>query len=214
MLIMNQVKNIEKLNNLSYFGKDTLSQFITLSDNSLYADIKRWLKKGVLIQLKRGLYVTGRYVLVQNNLNAYLEFIAGKIHEPSYLSLEYALQKYSILTESVFGFTSVTLKSRREYKNKFGLFAYRNIREPLFDGYQIVESGGFSINIATRAKALFDFFYYKLPGLDQIDARTVKSFRLNLDEFSRKDREEFERYCETAQTKKTARLAQVLRRLL
>lgn len=209
---MNQVKNLEKLNNLSYFDKDTLSQFIEISDNSLYADIKRWLKNKSLIQLKRGLYVTGAFVAAQANINAYLEFIANKLREPSYLSLEYILQKHSILSESVFGFTSVTLKSRREYRNRFGQFSYRNIRPALFDGYQIGEAGGFTVKTATKAKALFDYFYYKLRGVAEVDARLIGTFRLNLGEFSRKDLAEFDRYCEVCGTKKMVRLAGLIRR--
>lgn len=210
---MNQVKNLEKLSHLSYFDKDTLSQFIDISDNSLYADIKRWLKKGLLLHFKNGLYVTGAFVNAQKDINAYLEFIANKLREPSYLSMEYVLQKYSILSESVFGHTSVTLKSSREYKNKFGLFTYRNIKDELFDGYQIENQGKFSIKVATKAKALFDYFYYRLPGIDEINARAIGTFRLNLEGFSRKDLIEFKCYCETARTKKMDRLSKLIGRI-
>ena len=56
--IMNQVKKLKNLEKLSYFDKNTLAQYIELSDNSLYANIKRWLKNGRIIQIKKGMYVT------------------------------------------------------------------------------------------------------------------------------------------------------------
>src|SRR3990167_7792948 len=185
---MNQVNKIQNLAHLSYFDKNTLSQFVKLSDNSLYANIKRWLKKDLLIQLKKGLYVMAPFVSAQKNITAYTEFIANKLREPSYLSMEYVLQKHNILSESVYGFTSVTLKSKRTYKNKFGLFAYRNIREDLFKGYEIRQTEGYNLRIATKAKALFDYFYYRLLRVKDFDAGFIKSFRLNLHELTNKEK--------------------------
>lgn len=207
---MNQVNKIKNLARLSYFDKNTLSQFVELSDNSLYANIKRWLRSGRLIQLKKGLYVTSDFVSAQKNPSAYLEFIANKLKEPSYLSMEYVLQKHNILSESVFGFTSVALKSKRTYKNKFGLFAYRNIREDLFDGYDIRQIEGFSLKVATKAKALFDYFYYRLLRVKDFDAGFIKSFRLNLHEMTNKEMKEFSGYCKAARTKKMEILAQMV----
>ena len=64
---MNQVKNLEKLENLSYFDKNTLSQVINTSDKTLYDNIQRWLKNNTIVQLKRGLYVTRKYVDSEKN---------------------------------------------------------------------------------------------------------------------------------------------------
>src|SRR4030043_2100519 len=113
---MNQVKKIKKLENLSYFNKDTVSQYIDVKTNTLFADINRWIKNGTLIQLKKGFYVTSNNYEKLQNKTMYLEFISNKLREPSYLSLEYILQKHSILTESVYAITSITLKSSRIYK--------------------------------------------------------------------------------------------------
>jgi hypothetical protein len=55
---MNQLNNLSKLAPASFFTKETLQKVIRVSDNSLYSNIKRWLKTGDLIQLKRGVYVT------------------------------------------------------------------------------------------------------------------------------------------------------------
>lgn len=209
---MNQIKKIKNLDHLSYFDKNTISQFIDLSDNSLYANIKRWLQAGELISLKKGLYVTKEYLKSRKNSSSYAEFIANKLREPSYLSLEYVLQKHGILSEAVYGFTSVTLKTPRLYKNQLGVFLYRNLKAELFDGYEIRQVDGYSVKMAGKAKALFDYFYYKLFRISDVDSALVKSFRLNLSELSGADLKEFARYCEVAENKKMLKLAAIIRR--
>ncbi len=210
---MNQVKNLEKLSSLSYFDKETLAQVIEVSDNSLYANIKRWLKKGELVQLKKGWYVTEAYLRRLGDPDAYRSFIANKLREPSYLSLEQVLQRHNILTEAVFAFTSVTLKSRRVYKNKLGVYFYRNLKSDLFKGYRIVSRSGFDIKEATKAKALFDYLYLRLWRVKTIDKELIRSFRLNLDEVSPRDLGEFSHYCEESGFKKLSVLPKLLRGL-
>lgn len=211
MLIMNQISNLKKLGNLSYFDKETLSQFVALSDNSLYANVKRWLKKGDLIGLKKGLYVTRDYLQNLSAPDTYRAFIANKLREPSYLSLEHVLQKYGLLTEAVFAFTSVTLKSKRRYKNRLGVYLYLNIKADLFQGYNILSRGGFDIKEATKAKALFDYLYLKLWRTREINHDLIRSLRLNLNELSAKDIREFSGYCDECGFKKFLALPKLIR---
>ncbi|MFH2062029.1 MAG: hypothetical protein ABIJ43_03520 [Candidatus Beckwithbacteria bacterium] len=199
---MNQIKNLDKLNSASYFSKNTLQQTVLVSDNTLYSNIKRWLKQGRIIQLKRGLYVTSNYYTQTLKKEAYQEFIANKLKTPSYLSLEYVLQKYSLLTETVYAFTSITLKKPNTYKNKLGLFVYSNINKELFTGYKIINKDGFKIKEASKAKALFDFFYLRLLKVKNINKELLESFRLNLDEFSKNDQIEFMNYVDLSKIDK------------
>ncbi len=210
---MNQVSKIKKLSTLSYFDKNTLSQFVDLSDNSLYANINRWLRSDILVSLKKGLYVTSEFLKSQNNRLFYMEFIANKLREPSYLSMEYVLQKNNMLAESVYGLTSVTLKSKRTYQNKLGVFTYRNIKDELFDGYTLQDKDGFTIKMATKAKALFDYFYYKLWKVKEIDTALIKNFRLNYDEWTPADFNEFSQYCHRVQIKKMMDLIPIIKKM-
>ena len=210
---MNQVKKIKKLENLSYFNKDTISQYIDAKTNTLFTDINRWIKNDILIQLKKGFYVTSNYYEKIQNKTLYLEFISNKLREPSYLSLEYILQKYSILTESVYAITSITIKSSRIYKNKLGFFIYRNIKDILFTGFNILESNGFAVKEATKAKALFDWMYLKLLRLKKFDLALLESFRLNLENFKPKEFKEFELYCELTGIKKYLQLASMIKKI-
>lgn len=204
---MNQIKNLNKLNSASYFNKNTLQQVVPVSDNSLYSNIRRWIKQNRIIQLKRGLYVTNDYYIRLPKKQAYQEFIANKLKTPSYLSLEYVMQKYSLLTESVYALTSITLKTPNTYKNELGLFVYSNIRPDLFTGYKLVEKDGFQIKEASKAKALFDFLYLRLLSVKNINQQLVNSFRFNLDEFSQKDQKEFKSYVKLSKIKKLEKVS-------
>lgn len=199
---MNQVKKLRKLENLSYFDKSVLQQFMELSDNSLYANIKRWLKQGLIIKLKNGLYVTEKYYGSRDNKENYVEFIANKLREPSYLSLEYVLQTYGMLTEAVYAITSITQKSKRGYANKLGRFSYRKIKDELFVGFDLLERGEFQVKIATKAKALFDYLYFKFRSVTRITKEELVSLRLNFGDFSKKDLKEFDQYAKKAVAKK------------
>lgn len=210
MPIMKQKKKLKELVPLSYFDKNTLSQLMDLSDNCLYANIKRWLKSGDIIQLKRGMYVTREYYLIVPNKSAYADFIANKLREPSYLSMEYVLQQFGMLTEAVYSFTSITLKSNRTYSNNLGTFVYRNLNSRLFLGYEIREDDGFSIKVATKSKALFDYLYLKTRRIHAFDKDYLLSLRLNVDEFSKDDMDEFEHYCKLAGPKKYLELPAML----
>lgn len=199
---MKQLINLSKLDSASFFNKETLQRVIEISNNSLYSNVKRWLKKGELVQLKKGLYVTKSYVQAVSDNQCYAEFIANILKQPSYLSGEYVLQKYGMLTESVFSLTSVTLKKTGRYQNVFGTYVYSNIKEKLFTGFKIISKDGYEIKEATKAKALFDFLYFRLWRLPQITKDYLESLRLNLGEMQADDFIEFESYIKLAHLKK------------
>lgn len=184
---MNQINNLSKLNSASFFTKKTLVDIIGGNDDAIAANIKRWISDGILIQLKKGLYVTKEYYQAYPNKQSYCEFVANFLKKPSYLSREYVLQKYGILSESVFAYTCVTQKKTRIYNNKLGVFSYSNVKDELFTGYNIISRSGFDIKEATKTKALFDYLYLRLFRVPQINQKTVDSFRLNLDSFTSKD---------------------------
>ncbi len=193
---MKQVGKLKQLENLSYFDTATIAQVCELEKNTLYKNISRWIKQGLIIPLKRGVYTTESFYSKQN-AKSYLEFISNKLRYPSYLSLEYVLSKYQILTESVFSYTAITQKSTRSYSNNLGIFSYRNISKSLFTGYSVIKQDGFEIAIATKPKALFDFLYLKLYRNSLITKSMIHDLRLNLDEFTKEEIKEFSDYCKS-----------------
>ena len=85
----------------------------------------RWLSKGYFVRLKRDLY---EFVGYDTELGIPDLYVANRLYEPSYVSLETALSIYSIIPEIAAGVTSVTTRPTRTFKNKYGLFFYRTCK--------------------------------------------------------------------------------------
>lgn len=203
----------QKLEKLPFFTLDTLRS--QLGKNPL-PTIKYNIKVGKIVRLKRGVYVTEEFVKkvkYQGKLENYLEFLATRLISPSYLSLEYMLSKYGILTESPFTLTLITLKTPRIVKNSLATFTYSNIKKELFCGFNFVRKSSFEIKYATKAKALFDFLYLKKRVFKVINKEVLEELRLNLEELEKSDWEEFENYLFLSKSYKMERIFRLLKKL-
>lgn len=118
----------------------------------------RWLSKRYFVRLKRGLY---EFVEQGGELKIPDLYIASRLYEPSYVSLEAALSIYSIIPDIAAAVTSVTSRPTRTFKNKYGSFFYRTCQKKAFTGYRIMLYEGFKVWIADEEKALIDFLYYR-----------------------------------------------------
>lgn len=173
-------KSITKnLESLPFFSKSTLTAFESIKTRALYQNLQRWVSSGHIIRLKNGLYVTKTFVDRFLHDPSYVELLANKLVIPSYLSLEYTLQKNNLLTEATFTITSVTLKTTRHYQNNLGFFVYHHLDQKFYFGFRKRSYGRNIIYEATPAKALFDFFYLRLAGLDPQDISTIEELRIN-----------------------------------
>lgn len=167
--------------------------------------LKYQKKEGKILNLKRGVYVSKDFVereKIKGDFAIYLEFLANKLVEPSYISFEYVLSKYSLISEAVYGLTSITPKTPRRIVNDLGAFSYFNIKSVLFSGYKTVQKGDYLIQEATKAKALFDFLYFQKRGLKKIELSFIKELRLNLEEMEKGDWREFEGYLKLSKSRK------------
>jgi predicted transcriptional regulator of viral defense system len=92
--------------------------------------ISDMLKQGVIVRVKKGLYIFGdRY-----RKHPYSkELLANLIYGPSYLSLDYALAHYGLIPERVEALTSVTPNRSRRFSTPVGLFTYRQIPERAYE---------------------------------------------------------------------------------
>jgi len=160
--------------------------------------LSRYVKRGTMLHLRKNLYVTKSYLDNAERrgiFSSYVEFTANKLYPPSYLSLDYVLHEYNMLTEIPQNLTSVGLRKTDHFSNGLGNFIYHKVKEELYLGFKVVKKGDFSILKATKAKALFDFLYLRKRLL--VDKRAVEELRLNLDEFTENDFKELEGYVET-----------------
>lgn len=111
--------------------------------------------------LKSGLFVKLRnrfYSLEDSHPSR--DFIANKLYQPSYISLESALAHYQIIPEVVYGNTSVTTKPTREFQTPIGNFSYHQIKIRAFTGYGLKLIDRDKVLIAEPEKALADYLYF------------------------------------------------------
>ena len=195
-------KTISVAEKLPYFTIESLKS-MEKDKNYLKIFLSRYSKKGKIIRLKRGLYVSKDFIdeaHTRGIFSSYLEFLANIIYFPSYFSLEYILYKHNILTEVPVNFTLITANKTAKFTNKVGNFFYHKIKARLFTGFKILEKDGFFTYEATKAKALFDSLYLRKNLL--VDKRNVEELRLNVENLNKKDKEELEKYVELESSKK------------
>jgi len=126
---------------LPYFDLDILS---SVEPNKTYLKIlfSRYEKKNRVSRLKKGMYVMKDYldeVEKRNLFSFYSEFVANILYQPSYLSLDYVLYQYNLLTEIPKNFTSVTTNKTASFSNAIGNFFYHKIKNNLFCGFLILK---------------------------------------------------------------------------
>lgn len=201
-----KAKNLNQLAPLYFFTKESLRQ-LEKDENALNFNLKYWLKKGIIIQLKRGVYSLKEKYDQERNKNLYLEYLANKLYEPSYLSLEYVMNKYSLLTEAVYNFTSVTLKSTKSLTNKLGTFRYYSLSPVLFFGFEINKFNSAPILIAQKPKAVFDFLYLRFLKKVPINIKAIVELRINWENISKS---EFQKIVKYSQMAKSVRLREAI----
>lgn len=115
------------------------------------------LAKGIVVRVKKGLYVFGDAYRTRPYSR---EILANLIYGPSCVSLEYALHYHGLTPEGSAALTSVTTKRGRQFQTPVGLFLYRTIPETGFHvGVQRVElEDGRAFLLAGPEKALVDRF--------------------------------------------------------
>ncbi|MBU2577377.1 hypothetical protein KKA69_00940 [Patescibacteria group bacterium] len=198
---------------LPFLDKKTVSALIGKTGKNLDKKILGLLKNGDLINLKKGLYLSERYLFSQPDKKAYFEYLANIIYCPSYLSLEYVLSSHGLIPEGIYSLTNVSLKSTRTFENKLGFFIYKNVKEELFSGYKRIQKGNFSIYTATKAKALFDFLYLKRNLSKDYFYELSEGLRINWEEFSVNDVKEFEGFVKLSKSLKMERILKEIRRV-
>jgi len=203
---MNIIGKIDKMPIVSLASLRLLKTNVslqTLSNEILYD-----CKKGKLINLKRWRYVTTKFL--ENKPSYYEYYLANQLYQPSYISWVTALSYYSMFSESVFGFTSISINKTSILRNALWTFFYSNIKEELFTWYRQISTDSYSVFIATKAKALFDYFWYIKHKFITLSIDDLENLRLNFDEFTKKDFREFEKYCILSKSKKMIRFGEVI----
>lgn len=144
--------------------KEKFYELACFNINQIYAwqpdfdrnNLTRWIKKGYLVRLRQGYFTFPEYKKSPD----FSLFIANRIYRPSYISLHSALAFYGMIPEAVFQTTSVTSLKTAFFKNDFGEFSYKSLKENLMFGYDLKPmADGRSLQFATPEKALLDLLY-------------------------------------------------------
>ena len=116
--------------------------------------ISREMAKGNLVKIKNGLYETNP------NVSGYV--LASSVYGPSYLSFEFALYYYGLISEQVDTYTCATFgkKKKKKFDTFFGTYTYRDVPESAYSiGVHKVKEKKYVYNIASMEKALCDELY-------------------------------------------------------
>ena len=131
------------------------------------------VKNGLFVKLRNGFYA------VKDSHTDY-SFIANKLYQPSYISLETALSYYKIIPEVVYGTSSITTKAPREFKTPLGNFTYQHLKTEAFTGYRLQEIDRHKALFAEPEKALADYLYFvDLKKISLNDRLKLKSINKN-----------------------------------
>jgi predicted transcriptional regulator of viral defense system len=212
-----KLERLSPVEQLPYF---TITGFRQLLEDGESRDqrarelLSRWKRAGYLLSLKRGVYMTRRFYELHRGDPDFAPAVSAILVPQSYVSLEYVLQQAGILTEATYPVTAVTAKNTRTIENSLGAFVYRHIKPSLYNGFSQQEYYGVILHRASVAKALFDFLYLRpLPrSLRAEDLDLAEDLRLNLDEFSPEDINEFKRHVEIGDSEKMNFILDNLRR--
>ncbi len=131
-----------------------------------------WEKKTWVTKLRSKKYIFADY----NPTNYDLYLIANRLYDPSYVSLELALNHYGVIPEAVMRVTSVTTNKTLSVETKIGIFDYKSLDPRLFFGYQIITNDGTTYKIASLEKAIVDYFYLN-PQVAEVD--DIQGLRFN-----------------------------------
>lgn len=150
---MNFLQFREKFFKLSIFTTD---QVYAWSPNFDRNNFSRWIKKGLIIRLRQGLYT-----FPENKTKPNFDFYAAnRIYRPSYISIHSALLFYGLIPEAIFQATSVSALKTASFKNEFGTFVYKTINAKLMYGYNSkkIDAERYFL-IADPEKAIMDLLY-------------------------------------------------------
>ena len=165
-----KLQNIQKL----YFGHEDIARALGITLQSAKVTANRYIKHGLLIRLKRNIYVLREK---WTSIDREQEFLlANIIQVPSYISLMTALDYYEITTQIQRDFIeSIAVKRTKGVEIEQTFFNYTKINTDLYSGFS--RTRGFFI--AAPEKAFLDAVYLMSFGRYSFDIPSIDFSKLN-----------------------------------
>jgi predicted transcriptional regulator of viral defense system len=158
---------------LKNFPAFSLKETEKLSSRVYYHRLHEWQKKGHIKRIANGIFVFADESMDE----MHLFYLANKIYEPSYISVESAFAYYGFIPEAVYRITFVGTKKTAEFRYDNIIFEYRTIHRRFYFGYNLVNWKNVTIRIAEPEKAIIDFFYLN-TGINTIGQ--IEEMRFNI----------------------------------
>ncbi len=168
MIILDFIERVKQL------GIFSITDIELLYPNIDKRRLFEWKKKGYLVKIRNEWYCLPEFF--EEPYSSWI--IANLVHNPSYISLESALDYYGLIPEGVFMTTSVTTKRPLRIEMAGHNYSYSKIKTELYCGYHLVETGRYKrkIRIADFEKAIVDFFYFRS---NYVTIKTISELRFN-----------------------------------
>lgn len=135
-------------------------------DLLLTKKLNYYVQKGLLLNPRKGIYT---------KINPNMEELAGLVFVPSYISLQYVLQKAGVVFQYDSAITSVSYLNR-EIEMCGQTFRYNQVKKEIAYNLEGIERRD-NINIATPERAMLDMMYLNsecyFDNIDGINKRKI-----------------------------------------
>ena len=174
-----ELKNIKKF----YFGYEDIARSLDISAASAKVAASRYVKQGILLRMKKNMYVLKEEGNGAGREDKFLLANMGQV--PSYLSLMTALDYYEITTQVQREFfESVAVKRSKEIQLEGSAFRYVKVAPDLYHGFKKEKN----LFIASPEKALLDALYLISYGRYSLDISALDIKKLDRKKIERLSR--------------------------
>jgi predicted transcriptional regulator of viral defense system len=177
-----KTRELSSINRL-YFGYEDIARALKISPASARVSASRYVRLGLLMRLKRNIYVPKERWQTTSREERFT--LANLGQTPSYISLMTALDYHEITTQVQRGIVeSVAVKRTKEISLNGNVFRYTKVSRASYFGF-IRQQQFF---IATPEKALLDAIYLMSFGRYALDLSAIDDEKLNRKEIRRMSR--------------------------
>jgi predicted transcriptional regulator of viral defense system len=167
-----QLRDIKKL----YFGYEDIARVLRISQNSAKITAHRYAKQGMVIRVKRNIYMLKERWLGLDREQKFI--IANIVQVPSYISLMTALDYHEITTQMQRDFIeSIAVKRTIRKEIEQTVFNYTKISINVYHGF--LKTKG--IFIAEPEKAFLDAVYLMSLGRYNLDMPSIDFNKLDVE---------------------------------
>jgi hypothetical protein len=171
---MYRINELLKLDRKIYHTNDLAILWDISNKNTLYTTIKRYVQKGVLIPVYKGLYST----LPLSQLDP-LQLGKAVIHRYTYLTTESVLAQAGVIFQAVYAVTFVSNTSKKVSVGTMS-FLFRQLKEQYLNNPTGISNQN-GVFVATPERAAADMLYfnprYHFDVPENIDFKKVKSIQ-------------------------------------